>query len=465
MNKCLLNATTLSLASSVSRFLHMVYQCFNRNQSLLSLSLIAMLDNTILFPGKGIGNTLRLGKSLYTTIKALDKFGYKMKIIYSGKDYLNTPVMILLPEIGVRLVFSSLKLVLIEILDLQKLKLSYNNKVLNPLVHDENNNELLTLKTVYNKIFGPTYPGTLQGEDYILSYNGISFKFHINLKVLVTKVSRFAGDEDKILSTLLNSSYPDVTCTAISVHSGDSWSEVAPALVADPVVAVTSIRKLQIDVKEGVVKVLFDDRDHIINIGRTTQQEILNLFGPPDDYFNKFDSRFLIHNHLSKSLGIDIHDNSLYKFHNYFSLGLDFLYDLTPRGIGTGVLRKIVIHNGQIPESLDFMRWNKCNWEMFENFKEEPRATSDMYFRDIPEDFLATINANDSVRPVILNRNESEFIDNDIDIIKANDLGDDSDSAISSKAKTWGHSKLYGCERCIWEVVDSNGCISCLTVF
>ena len=443
----------------------------NRIVTLIVLSCYhspAMLDHTLLFPGKGIGSTIRLGKSLYTTIKALDKFGYKMKIIYSGKDYLNTPVMILLPDIGVRLVFSSLVLVLIEILDLQLLKLSYNNKILNPWAHDENNIDFLTLKSVYNKIFGPTYPGTLQGEDYILSYNGISFKFHINLKVLVTKVSRLAGDEDKILSTLLNSSHPDVACTAISVHSGDSWSGVASTLAADPLVPVTAIRKLLIDVKKGVVKVLFDDREHTITIGRTTQQEMLNLFGPPDDYFNKFDSRFLIHNHLSKSLGIDIHDNSLYKFHNYFSLGLDFLYDLTPRGTGTGVLRKIVIHNGQIPESLDFMRWNKCNWEMFDkdaDFNKAPRATSDMYFRDIPQDFLATINANDSVRPVILNRNESEFIDNDIDIIKADDLGDDSDSAISAKAKTWGHSKLYGCERCIWEVVDSNGCISCLMVF
>lgn len=423
-----------------------------------------MLDNTVLFPGKGIGNSIQLGASFYTTVKALDKFGYKMRVVYSSSDYLNTPVMVHLTELNVRLVFSSLNLVLIEVLDLMAMQLSYNNKILNPL--EEENREPLTLKTVYNKTFGPTYPGLLQAETYILSYNGILFKFHINLKVLSTKVHRLAGDEDKILSTLLNANSEDVTCSSLSVHNGKSWTQVCSDLSPKKQSSVSPLIKLQINVKLGLVKVRFQEANHVIKIGCTTQQEILNIFGPPDDYFNKFDSKFLIHNHLSKSLGIDINDNSLYKFHNYFSLGLDFLYDLTPSGTRTGILRKIVIHNGQIPESLDFMRWNKCNWEVFStsdsSFPKKPRATSDMYFKDIPEDFLAAINANETVRPVILNRNESEFIENDMDIIKKKDLSDDS---ITSKAKTWGHSKLYGCQRCIWEVVDSNGCISSLTIF
>ncbi len=69
---------------------------------------------------------------MYTTIKALDVW-VQMKIIYSGKDYLNTPGNDPTIEIGVRLCFPVWN-VPIEILDLQKLKLSYNNKVLNPLI-------------------------------------------------------------------------------------------------------------------------------------------------------------------------------------------------------------------------------------------------------------------------------------------------------------------------------------------
>ncbi|CAH2350200.1 hypothetical protein CLIB1423_01S04764 [[Candida] railenensis] len=508
------------------------------------MSLISIL------PGEGIGNSIKLGDSLYTVVNKFQKYNHKMKIIYSDKKYLETPIIVKLPELGFRLIFENCghqELILIEVIDFGFVKLSYNGFTFNDISYADEGfmdvddidtdkadkgtvdndaqedddsvcgiqnlslngrltgpptTKLPTLHQIYNKIFGPTYPGRLLSDStsYILSYPGISFKFTINSGQLLDKLPGLT--ENAVLSELLNWDNPDdITCRALSVFSGDSWddfyndfknfllagrkssipegskpSSLHPKLIPE-------IDKLSVNLSTSTISVQRDAEVYTIKLGKTTQQEILNILGPPDDYFNKFDSRLLIHKHLRQSLpSSPSNNNSILKFHNYFKFGLDFLYDLNPEESSnsnqkTGLLKKVIIHNGGVTESLDFMKWNKCNWEIETGGKDgKIVVNSSMYFKEIPSEFFTSSN-QDSIRPVLLNRNEAEFIDNELDIINKNEVSarkprtvsgsslNEKDNDSRLKIKTWGQSMLYGGNNCIWEVIESSGCITCVTVY
>lgn len=506
-----------------------------------------MITNASIVPGEGLGNSIRLGRLMYSIINLLDRFHYRMKISYSEKHYLETPITVTVPDIGLRMVFENSdkqELVLIEVIDFKSLKLNYNGINLNDIAENtkdtyeieaQENSDIVptvpkwaenedlqqrtnitlpNLKQIYNQTSGPTYPGKLSknSDYYTLSYPGISFKFKINLNELINKLIGLGTNvnDNTILSKLLNwDKSSDIACESLSIYLGSSWenfyetfqrsildSKQTTKLRNKASSSAIHISKLLVNLKLGIIKLIFEatsdknrPQEYVIKIGETTQQEVLNILGSPDDYFNKFDSRLLIHNHLSKSFKIDLHDNSIYKFHNYFRFGLDFLYDLnSSKSKSTGVLKKLIIHNGGIIESLDFMKWNKCNWQLISGqysdtahpfeLQDDISIDSSMYFNDIPPEFFNKIEGNTSLRPVLLNRNETEFIDNDLDIINPDEISDNNntilekhssrDSTVSghtSKTKTWGQSKLIGCNRCIWEVVESNGCITSITIF
>lgn len=498
-----------------------------------------MITNTPIVPGQGLGNTINLGSLMYSIINQLETHNYKIKLSYSDKQYLQTPISVTVPEIGLRLIFENFnkqELVLIEVTNFNNLRFSYNGINLNDIKEYGNSDiipvaskdvsdaaarpldlelgrsvKLPNLKQIYNQAFGPTFPGKLSKdfESYILSYPGISFNFTIKLTELIGKLKALNEKENDnaILSKLLNwDRSNDIECASLSIYHGSSWdnfhktfrksifNKVPMTKPKHETSQTISINNLLVNLNQGLVKIVFDHvadkpptKDYIIKIGKTTQQDILNILGPPDDYFNKFDSRLLIHNHLSKSFKIDLHDNSIYKFHNYFRFGIDFLYDLNSNKQSTGVIKKLIIHNGGITESLDFMKWNKCNWKIMTGNASDTQdpfdaskdlsVDSSMYFKDIPHEFFAKIVGKNNLRPVLLNRNETEFIDNDLDIISPEEISnlnapltkfpsrDSADSEKTCKTKTWGQSRLYGCNKCIWEVIESNGCISCVTIF
>lgn len=521
-----------------------------------------MIYETVIVPGERLGNSIKLGSSLYETITHLNKFNYKLRVNYSEKQFLHLPIVVTIVDFGIRLTFrnnSEQVLDLIEVLDVTNqrkgrqqrkhrlLKLVYNGIGLNEFESDDCDTTLFpdeqlclsetsststslddvstttttnshtsstepfsssgpTLKLIYNKIFGPTYPGkiSLHSPIYILSYPGVSFRFNILndllYKSVLEETKKNDGGSNKndelVLSILLNWDSPrDISCEAIALYKGNSWDDFnLRELLPLGSEANTNEYNSQEPVKEPNLKVNLDDgtvkvylkesRDEnglektikpfVIKLGETTQQEISNILGPPDDYFNKFDSRLLIHNHLPKLSGNSKNDQdagndiSHYKFHNYFRFGIDFLYDLsgkdyTPNNCQqSSTVKKVILHNGGITESLNFMKWNKCNWEIQTTIQGTTHNfNSSMYFCQLPQQFQ-------ELTPVLLNRNESEFIDNDLDIIdfpQQTSLENITNNDIPEKVKTWGQSKLYGFERCIFEVIDSNGCISTVTIY
>lgn len=463
-------------------------------------------------PGEALGPDLVLGNLMYNIIKKIEKKGQQLRIAYGPglKSYLKTPILVTLPELGVRLMFSSTghqPLLLIEVLTFEFLKLNYKGSYLNDIVYTEPtdnelanvNSDLLldfekkkqvlppTLKEVYNRTFGPTFPGQLDwnSKTYILSYPGVAFKFHIELKDALDPLAE-SDNKNEILSKLINWNKPtEILCQSLAVFKGDDYASFYSQLAKraqdneDPIKLTNStelsIEKVSITLSIGVAEIFFHSDNKTppakITIGKLTQQDILRILGPPDAYFNKFDSRLLIHKHLSPSNGIRLDSGSVYKFHNYFRHGIDLLYNLNSPNQKGGVLHKIALHNGGIINTLEFMKWNKCNWTMkTRSDHDAPSVNSSMYFHEFQEEFLNEVNTEKS-DPVLLNRNEIEFSkDDDLEMVLPDDLQQNltlsaTNLADSTESKALGQLKLYGYDRCVWEVVESNDCVSCVIIY
>lgn len=459
---------------------------------------------SIIVPGEGIAEFLPLGISLYDTVSKLRSSDYKMSIAYSGKKYLESPILVTLPTLGIRLTFLSSQgqeLQLIEILNFDMLELLYNGQKLNEILFFEVPEEGLEnpkrnqvqkqvvppcLKVIYNKIFGPTYPGVLNLEKktYMLSYPGISLNFEIKLKELLAKLASIS-DSNQVLSKLANWDVaPDIPCLSMAIYNGKDYANFLKELKAKTLsraAAASSVEKISVTLSTGEIQISFPTVAGVVKapqtlkIGVSTQQDVLRILGPPDAYFNKFDSRLLIHKHLkSETTTPSEKAGFVYKFHNYFRLGMDLLYNLNPNMTKGGVLEKVVLHNGGIAESLDFMQWNKCNWEIRWNTTSKSQVDSSMYFHEFGNAFIQEISTH-KTDPVLLNRNESEITkDEDLEILHVAENGKELAHTLSSESigskpsnefKTWGQSKLYGYDHCIWEVLESNNCVSNVTIY
>ncbi|KAI5964949.1 hypothetical protein CANMA_003459 [Candida margitis] len=456
-----------------------------------------MIYETTIFPGAGIGNNIKLGFTLYEVIIELNKHDYKYQVIYSEKNYYESPILVQIIDLDLRLTFQNKKdqtLNLIEVLHLggsnteKPLRLLYKGQSLNEFEsvvrssndsgsfeHSNSSSSLTTsnsnsssaengtrlvssgpsFQLIYNKILGPTYPGVLNKntKSYILSYPGIAFKYKINNEELYTKLVEQSNES--VLDTLINWDHAsDIVCDSIAIFKGKTWSEYK----ANSQMVQGSTFKVDLD--NGVIVV---NGKRSIKIGKSTQQDVIDIIGPPDDRFSKYDSRLLIHNYLSGDSVEEAKKKDFRncKFHNYYKLGLDILYDLKTPALASentlnSVVNKVILHNGGIVEDLSFMKWNRCNWTI-ESSQFDP-IDSTMYFADLPPGFK-------DLTPVFLNRYESEFIDNDLDIIDLPSIDVKKGSVKSAKLKRWGQSKLYGLQKCIVEVLNSNGCISSVTIY
>ncbi|WPK26529.1 hypothetical protein PUMCH_003884 [Australozyma saopauloensis] len=469
------------------------------------------MSSAEIFPGEGLSNFIALGELLYNSIKTLKEMGQPLQIAYSAKKYLETPILVSLPNLGVRLMFSSTghqKLLLVEILNFEFLKLKYKGSYLNDIIFAEPSDDELarldsseslrdyqkrkqvlkpTLKEVYNRIFGPTFPGVLDKNTrtYLLSYPGVAFKFNLGLDELLDQLCEDENKND-LLAKLTNWHRPsDIQCMAVAIFKGDNYENFTSQLIQRAHsnedskklgdATELSIEKLEVTLSTGTAEIHFHSHNKtpsaIIEIGKSTQQDILRILGPPDAYFNKFDSRLLIHKHLSSSTASDLDSGSVYKFHNYFRHGIDFLYKLNPPNQKGGVLQKIILHNGGIVKTLEFMQWNKCNWVVKTRPEHDaPSVDSSMAFHQYREDFLNEVNTEKS-EPVLLNRNEIEFSKNEeLEVVLSDELQQNVTLAAENSVdygenKTLGQLKLYGYDRCIWEVVENNGCVSCAIIY
>lgn len=247
-----------------------------------------------------------MGASLYeicTELRKQPRIFKKLDLSYSEEEPINHPVVIELPENGIRLRFDGpdQRLRLIEILDFHRTNFKYKNEDLIPnletALHSPNRARTsLAYRRIY-QLFGPSYPGEfIPSPDksapgtYVLSYPGIAFSFPLHASAWSPKV-----DHAAMLST---SASP---VTSVAIYEGNSWPESRKDLfVRAPVNPRNS--HLPITRKEGLIDEIENARVHgagkiellrrstpafWLVTSQTTPQDLITELGPPDQMFDR----------------------------------------------------------------------------------------------------------------------------------------------------------------------------------
>ena len=230
---------------------------------------------------------------------------------YSASDPLHKPVLIGLPENGLRLRFDGpdQRLRLIEVLDFAKTPLVYKaiDVVKGVLASDGPSPQGPAFRHVYNRLFGPSYPGEYipptRGAThgvYVLSYPGVAFSFPL--------LHSAWSKEQRDFVSLMSSSAASAA-TSMSVFQGSSWAEARSNLYTRQLQyprCTALVGKNRDSVADEVeeIKVYGGGKVELrrrsnpsfwITLSETTPQDLIAELGPPDAIYRKNDRRILIH--------------------------------------------------------------------------------------------------------------------------------------------------------------------------
>lgn len=372
-------------------------------------------------------------------------------IAYSSTEPLIEPVILSLPKNGLRLRFDGpdQRLRLIEILDFAKIPLVYKNHevVKIPKPHEQPSSAGPSFRHVYNRLFGPSYPGeymppgdeTLYGT-YVLSYPGVAFSFPL-------QDSAWSDNCDFV--ALLSSSAAS-PATSMAIFQGASWSEARnqlfttpPQLPRSPALIGKSREAISDEIEElrvlgaGKIEVLRRSTPPlVITLSETTPQDLIAELGPPDAIYRKNDRRISIHNargvnqprllspspgrgvdtpdtdHSSNNSPTEDSDDDTYSgpntdpsslpaecFFNYFHHGFDaFISYPVPSGPafpGSGMsdppapttssLLTVtkLIVHGNVPGSYPFNRYRRSRWKIILDPSAQETLTSETHYDEI----------------------------------------------------------------------------------
>jgi len=244
-----------------------------------------------------------LGASLHEAlclVKA-DKHQYPaVDLHYSQSDPLATPVVVTLPENGLRLRFDGAdqRLRLIEVLGFKKAKLVYKGS---ELVKTPSDGPIAASGPAFRRIyqlFGASYPGEyLPPKDsaagtYVLSWPGVAFTFPL-------QHSAWSAEKDHVA---MLGSHAASAATHMAVFEGRSWPEARRDLFvktpSGPRLSPLATRpKDSLPSEVEVLHVHGDGRVDIfrrgpaqpvcITLNETTPQDLITELGPPDVMYRR----------------------------------------------------------------------------------------------------------------------------------------------------------------------------------
>ncbi|KAI5844549.1 hypothetical protein DFP73DRAFT_549701 [Morchella snyderi] len=450
------------------------------------------------YPSKALG-FLILGSSIYEVLTSLRRYPRvfpSISVIYEASAPLSTPVVLLLDANGLRLRFDGQdqRLRLIEVLDFQKSRLAYNG---GELAKAGTGTGGPTFRNIYNKLFGPTYPGEYMEDQgvYVLSYPGVAFSFPVEKQV---------KKPDDFVSLLMGSNAH--TASSMAIYNGSSWSDARDGLFTKPVTAPRSsginsasarlssandeVELVRLHDDNKVELVRRHNKPFCITLHSTTPQELVAELGPPSAIYRKNDHRLAIHRtHSMSGRGTqddaddtepedppsdddnDVSDvsatsNSDY-FYNYFHHGID-IYISSARSSYHPVATKIILH-GNVPGSFEFQRYRRSRWvlELADTGKKsELKLHSEMTFDEALPKLRGRFG--EGQRPMLLNRG-SDSPSSSCELLGGWEDGDNGAKAATLAGKsgpeaTFGNTELFGFPGFIFEVLK-NRAVSLLTVF
>ncbi|CAK4034915.1 related to UPF0183 domain [Lecanosticta acicola] len=473
-------------------------------------------------PGHSLG-FLVLGSSLQHVLTAVkqDKSQYStIDLSYSQTRPLATPVVVSLPQNGIRLRFDGpdQRLRLIEVMDFGKAKLAYKGSEL-----VKKQEEGASFKRIY-QLFGASFPGeyippqTGRTGTYVLSWPGVAFNFAL-------QHSAWAPEKDHV--SLLGS-HAASPASHMAIFDGNSWPEArntlfvkqspahrSPAIASQPRDALPS--EIEAALLEHPGQLTLVRRSPappiFIALGQSSPQDLLTELGSPDT-IHKRDSQTLSEESThgrprdnSRSLsngrahatppssysstGTDTFDTDFdsgdaddepaeragrEKFWSYFGHGMDILVGppneqisiedqgvpLTPLSASPHlVVLKVIIH-GNVPGSYAFNRHRRLRWTL-----KLRGASSDLSsehsFDDIKPDLMQAFHGvwpeSEMGRGKVVNRTwGANPSDSSFFLPDA-----DQDLVEGGGSEHIDNSKLYHLPGLTFEVL-SNGAVSALTV-
>lgn len=269
-----------------------------------------------------------LGASLHeilTRLKAQPHLYPSIDVSYSPNEPLVAPVILTIPQNGIRLRFDGpdQRLRLIEVLDFTKTLLSYKNVDILKLPEHQDSfhqNKVSSKSTgpafrhVYHRLFGPTFPGEYLPPDssaqplsgtYVLSYPGLAFSFPL-------QDAAWSGSQDFV--SLLSSSAAS-PAQSLVIFNGSSWKDARQDLYSRACqhprsLALTGRGREGVPDEIELVKICGGGQIEMLRrlsptfrliLGETTPQDLVAELGPPDAIYRKNDRRLSIHKTRARS--------------------------------------------------------------------------------------------------------------------------------------------------------------------
>ncbi|XP_064640713.1 phagosome assembly factor 1-like isoform X2 [Lineus longissimus] len=380
-------------------------------------------------------------------LKRQDRVIKGVQVWYSDQNPLQTDLVINLAQEGIRLIFdsSSQRLKIIEVYHMNKIKLKYCG------VHFNSPHVPPTIEQI-DQSFGATHPGVYDSEKqlFILNFRGLSFSFPIESKF-----------EPRYAHGLGSLQFPNGASPVVSkmcIYTGNSLTDTrAPPL---PIICyhgncylenldvirennVTKSMKFTV-VTEGIgpgklAELRKKTLEREVSFGSSCQ-DILSALGCPNKVFYKAEDKMKIHSRDAHKL---IHSKMSDYFYNYFTLGVDILFDAK-----TNLVKKFIFHTNY-PGHYNFHMYYRCDFRipvtrlktagnLLQMGEDVDTLVIDSYSKwDKVQEFLKKLNE----RPVVLNRSSS-----------------------TNTTNPFGSTFCYGVQDMIFEVMQ-NGHIAAVTIY
>eukprot|EP00052_Salpingoeca_macrocollata_P005392 m.47181 g.47181 ORF g.47181 m.47181 type:complete len:458 (+) comp14839_c0_seq1:94-1467(+) len=292
-------------------------------------------------PGKAIG-PFCIGmalNALLTHLEAQYQNIHSVKLFYSDEDPLCMDVLVQIPSVGIELRFNaeSQRLHLIDVFDPTKVTLLYNSNVIN---------ESLAFSSIYHSFGMARGKYDKKRRKYLLPYPGLVFFF----PVPAVHESIFAQGKTDLTVDFLFPDGSDPILSNLCLFGGSDFEapDTPPVSEVYRRCSLSPHYGQQVQVLPGH-GLRFKGMGVEVHFGDSCQTVITQL-GPPSDVFYKSEDKMRIHS--SRASTISCADF----FYNYFSLGVDVLFD------GTSLKAKKFVVHANVPGHFDFHRYDRCNF-------------------------------------------------------------------------------------------------------
>ncbi|TVU01113.1 hypothetical protein EJB05_53437 [Eragrostis curvula] len=304
-------------------------------------------------PGLGVG-PFTLGMPIsdaFAQIEHQPNIYDVVHVKYFDEEPLKLDFVISFPDHGFHLRFDpwSQRLRLIEIYDVKRLQLRYATSLIG------GPSTLATFAAVY-ALFGPTFPGIYDKERgiYTLFYPGLSFAFPIPSQY----TDLFTNGEVADLPLEFPDGTTPVTCR-VSIYDSSTDSKVGVGSLMNkaivPALPSGSLYMEEIHAKLGE-ELWFTIGGQHIPFG-ASPQDVWTDLGRPCGIHQKQVDQMVIHSASDPRPRTTLCGDY---FYNYFSRGIDILFDGQ-----THRIKKFVLHTN-FPGHSDFNSYKKCNFVIYD---------------------------------------------------------------------------------------------------